>query len=248
MTATARRARGDALDIFRALALFAMVGYHLIWDLSDFGFIGSHAPFTPAMRIYSHTVASMFLLIVGISLALAHQNGAHWRGYFFRLSKVAAAALLVTLASSQFAPGFTIWFGILHLIVAASLFAAPLLFAPIGIGFAVGVAALVIGFSVHVEAFDPPALMWLGIGTYQPWTLDWRPLLPWAGMAWIGLDLGRFALSRFASAPLWTWHAQGKPLHLIAWLGRHSLAFYLLHQLPLFALLYAFAWMLGSNS
>jgi len=239
------RARSDAIDIARALSLVAMTGYHLTWDLAYFHFIAAHAPFTPPMRFASHAIGSSFLFLVGVSLALAHRRGTRWCAYFGRIGKIAAAAALVTVGSIAFAPDYAIWFGILHCVVAASLIAALFLSAPVGVATAAGIAAIVIGASVQSDAFNPPALAWLGLGTDPPWTLDWRPLLPWAGATWIGLDITRVLRARFATAPFWTWRGPTRPARALAWLGRHSLAYYLLHQLVLFGILYPVAWALG---
>ena len=82
-------------------------------------------PFTPQMRLLSHIVASAFLVLVGVSLALAHRNGLNLRAFWRRLAIVAGAAALVTAGSFVFAPSEPITFGILHCIAVASLLAAP---------------------------------------------------------------------------------------------------------------------------
>jgi uncharacterized membrane protein len=237
------RRRRDIVDVFRALALFGMVGYHLTWDFAYFGFVDRHVPFAPLMRVYSHSVASAFLLLVGVSLALAHRNAPRWRAFIWRLMKIVAAASLVTAGSLIFAPEFAIWFGILHCIAAASVIAALFLNAPIGVAFVVGWAAILAAQFIHSADLNAPALVWLGLGTQDPSTLDWRPLLPWAGVAWIGFDLARLALPKIETSGLWLWRAQSAPMRGLAFLGRHSLAFYLIHQLVLLGLLFWVSWL-----
>ena len=78
-------------------------------------------------------------------------------------------------------PGLTIWFGILHCIAAASLLALPLIEAPASASLAGGAAAIALPFFVQSKAFDAPAVLWLGLGEALPNTVDWCPLLPWAG-------------------------------------------------------------------
>ena len=75
--------------------------------------------------------------------------------------------------------------------------------------------------------------MWLGLGTQDPATLDWRPLMPWGGVLLLGLGLARLA------PPLPNWRARLAPLRGLAFAGRHSLAVYLIHQPILIGLLYA---------
>ena len=98
-----------------------MAAYHLSWDLADFRLASPMLPFTPQMRLLSHMVASAFLLLVGVSLALAHRNGLNVRAFWRRLAIVAGAAALVTAGSFVFAPSEPITFGILHCIAVASL-------------------------------------------------------------------------------------------------------------------------------
>jgi uncharacterized membrane protein len=237
------RRRRDIVDVFRALALFGMVGYHLTWDLAYFGFVDRDVPFAPLMRVYSHSVASAFLALVGVSLALAHRDGPRWRAFFWRLVTIGVAAALVTSGSLIFAPEFAIWFGILHCIAAASFFAAPFLKTPIGVAFVVGWAAIVAPQFIHSADLNTPALLWLGLGTQDPSTLDWRPLLPWAGVAWIAFDLARLALPKIETSRLWHWRAKSAAMRGVAFLGRHSLAFYLIHQLVLLGLLFGVSWL-----
>ncbi len=186
-----RLGRVDAVDCARGLALIGMAAFHLSWDLADFRLVSPLLPFTPPMRLLSHTVASVFLALVGVSLALAHRKGFNQPAFWRRLGIVAGAAALVTIGSVVFAPGEGIFFGILHCIAVASLIAAPFVAAPAWASLAVGLAAIAAPFMVHSTLFDPPWLIWLGLGEALPNTLDWRPLLPWAGVVFLGLGLAR---------------------------------------------------------
>ena len=117
------RGRVDAIDCARGLALVGMAVYHLSWDLADFRLASPALPFTPQMRLFSHIVASAFLVLVGVSLALAHRKGLNPRAFWRRFAIVAGAAALVTAGSFVFAPSEPITFGILHCIAVASLLA-----------------------------------------------------------------------------------------------------------------------------
>ncbi|MGD1036006.1 MAG: heparan-alpha-glucosaminide N-acetyltransferase [Roseiarcus sp.] len=230
-----------AIDVARGASLVGMGVYHLIWDLADFGFVSAGAPFAPAMRIFSHGVASAFLALVGVSLALAHPNGLSRRAFARRFATIAGAALLVTLASLFVDRDEPILFGILHCIAIASLVAAPFVGAPAWTALAAGALALAAPLLIASEAFDSPALIWLGLGTVAPRTLDWRPLLPWAGVALVGFALARVALPRLARSPLALWRPAAFPARALGFAGRHSLAIYLAHQPILFASLFALA-------
>ena len=226
--------RVDAIDCARGVALIGMALYHLSWDLADYQLVPPMLPFSPPMRLFSHAVACTFLALVGVSLALAQRNRLNLPAFLRRLAIVAAAAALVTVGSLIFAPGEGIWFGILHCIVAASVLALPFIEAPAFASLLVGAAAIVIPFFVHSPLFDPPALLWIGLGKALPNTLDWYPLLPWAGVVLIGLGLSLLpgVLGRIASPK--RWRASSGPARAVCFAGRHSLAFYLGHQLILF--------------
>ena len=225
-----RSGRVDAVDLGRGLAIAGMVVYHLSWDLADFRLVSPDLPFAPGMRLLSHTVASVFLALVGVSLALAHHNGFDRRAFWRRFGIVAGAAALVTVATFIAFPGMGVWFGILHCIAVASLIAGPFVSAPAWASLAIGLAAIAAPFVIHSALFDTPWLLWLGLGEALPNTVDWYPLLPWAGVVFLGLSLAqtKAAMARFTSPE--RWRPVSAPSLALCFAGRHSLPIYLLHQ------------------
>jgi uncharacterized membrane protein len=207
-----------------------MAIYHLSWDLADFRLAPPMLPFTPEMRLLSHIVASAFLALVGVSLALAHRKGLNPHAFWRRLAIVAGAAALVTAGSSVFAPSEPITFGILHCIAVASLIAGPFVNAPAWASLAMGLAAIAAPWLGRSTFFDPPWLLWLGLDEALPNTLDWRPLLPWAGVVFLGLAAARLpgVLETLTSAK--RWRSRSAPTRAICFAGRHSLPIYLIHQ------------------
>jgi uncharacterized membrane protein len=238
-----RSGRIDAVDCARGLALIGMAIYHLSWDLADFRLGPPMLPFTPQMRLLSNTVASVFLALVGVSLALAHRNGLKFRAFWRRLAIISGAAALVTLGSLGFAPNEPIYFGILHCIASASIIAGLLVAASAWASLAIGLAAIAAPFLIRSPLFDPPWLLWLGLGEALPNTLDWRPLLPWAGVVFLGLGAARLpGVLRWLTSPD-RWRERSAPARAICFAGRYSLPIYLVHQPILIGLLTALtAW------
>jgi uncharacterized membrane protein len=235
-----------AIDVARGLSLVGMGVYHLIWDLAHFGLVPASLPFAPAMRLLSHGVASAFLALVGVSLALAHPHGLRRAAFARRFATIAGAALLVTLATFLLDRDEPILFGILHCIAIASLIAAPFVGAPAWAALAAGALALAAPLALTSESFNSPALIWLGLGTVAPASLDWRPLLPWAGVVLVGLALARASLPRLAGWRWTQWRPAAAPGRALRFAGRHSLVIYLVHQPILFACLFALAHLSGA--
>ena len=237
--------RFDALDVARGLALVAMAAYHLTWDLAYFGVVERTTPFTPPMRLASHAIGAAFLALAGFSLALAHRNGFRARPFLTRLARIVAAASLVTGASYVMAPQAIIGFGILHCIAAASLLAVPFLPRP---GLASAFAAMAAGAALIAAPslwsspdFNTAWWVWLGLGTEPPPTLDWRPLTPWGGVLLLGLGIG------LLRPPLSAWTARAAPARALAFAGRHSLAFYLIHQPVMIGVLWSALSLTGAS-
>jgi uncharacterized membrane protein len=78
---------------------------------------------------------------------------------------------------------------------------------------------------------------WLGLISRKPITEDYAPLFPWLGVMCWGLASGQWVLRHRAVAALERWSAalcRGNPaapaMRGLAWMGRWSLSYYMLHQ------------------
>ena len=233
------RSAGRALwlDVARGGALIAMVAYHFSFDLLLFGMadwpVGSH----PAWRTFAAAIASTFLFSAGVSLGYAHGAGIRWHPFLRRLAILAACAALVTIGTMATMPA-PIYFGILHAIATFSVLALPFLRAPVWL--TVGAAILVL-FAPTVLAspfFNAGVFYPLGLAEVRPFTFDYEPIFPWFSVVLLGVAFARLR-------PLPQMRSEAEPvgpiLGALAFLGRHSLIVYILHQPILFGLFMGFA-------
>jgi len=231
-------ARLPLIDAARGAAVVAMVIYHFSWDLRYFGYIAADVEGALGWRMFAHATAGAFLFIVGVSLVLASRGGFDSRKFLRRLGTIVAAALTITVVTWLMFPDSYIFFGVLHHIALASVLGLAFLRLPILIVIAAAIACFFAPPLLAAPIFDRPALLWIGLETEFPRTNDFVPLLPWFGMALLGI----------AAARLWPILVRKnypvlrlRPPWQLVWAGRHSLLIYLLHQPILFGSVYAFA-------
>ncbi len=232
--------RIEALDLARGLALAAMAVFHFAWDLEFFGYAPAGMTREFGWMLFARSIASSFLFLVGVGLFLAHGQALRTRPFLRRLAMIAAAALLITIATRFATPSTFIFFGILHQIALASVLGLVFLRLPVML--TVLVAALVIALPqlFRHEIFDHPLLWWVGLATVPPRANDYVPLFPWFGPVLLGIAAARLAVASGLDAYLARKSpgAWSQPLQAA---GRHSLAFYLLHQPVLIGGLWLFA-------
>ena len=240
--------RLEAIDALRGLALLGMFAFHLIWDLGYFQLAPPELPYEPGVMGFGHGVAASFLFLVGASLAMASRHGVDASAFWRRLLVICAAAAGVSAATYQLFPESFIFFGILHCIALSSLLALPLLRAPLWMVAVIALAALVAPLLIESTLFDAPAFWWLGLGTREPISNDWRPLLPYFGVVLAGLVAARMLLARGLPAWLTSWRAQTRAGAALVWGGRHSLLVYLVHQPVFLAVLFMVARVVGPQA
>ena len=233
------------VDQARGLCLWAMVAFHLTWDLAHFGWIDSRFPFAPGFRWFGHAIAAGFLLLAGYSLVLARgQDGVSlWRraSFWRRWLRIVVAAAAITLVSLYLFPNAPIFFGILHCVALSSLIALAFVEAPPLLTLLAASLSLAAPLLASPR-FNAPIFWWTGLSSFYPPSNDYRPLFPWLGLVLLGVALGKRA--PYAPAP----YARPLPASearvnsALGFCGRHSLAFYLIHQPILYGLVAALSW------
>ncbi|KAB2842324.1 MAG: DUF1624 domain-containing protein [Burkholderiales bacterium] len=225
--------RLPALDALRGLALLAMAAFHFVFDLNFFGYLRQDFYNDPFWLHARSLILTSFLVLAGFSLSLAQGRADASAGFWRRILRLAAAAALVSFGSWLAFPASWIYFGVLHFLLVASLLAWPL----VRLGYwnlLFALALIALGNGPAFPAFASPWLHWLGFAPSKPITEDYVPLAPWLAAVLVGMVC---AGAKAGWLPAQLARYSGAAPRGLAWLGRHSLGFYILHQPVFFALL-----------
>jgi uncharacterized membrane protein len=231
------------IDSLRGIAIIMMIAFHLLFDMNHFAKAGFDL-YSGFWFLLGRAAAVTFLFLVGLSLTLSYsrtrkQGKAGFSKYLRRGIRIFLYGLIITLITWAVLPQGAIWFGVLHLIGLSIILAYPLLRKGFLVLF-LGIAIIIIGLYMQNFTFNFLWLLWLGLRPLAFYTFDYLPLLPWFGVVLIGVFFGnllypdykrRFRIRNLSGFP---------PLRGLAFLGRHSLIIYLLHQPVLLGLLYLF--------
>jgi uncharacterized membrane protein len=234
-------ARFDSIDALRGLAIVWMTVFHFCFDLDHFHFIDADFHNDGFWTWQRSAIVSLFLFCAGLGQAVAVEQGQDSRRFWKRWAQVAGCALLVTAGSYLVFPRTFIYFGVLHGI------ALMLLVVRFTAGWgrwlwlagALAIALEFIAPQVHstwgsADFLNEKGWNWLGLVSRKPLTEDYVPLLPWLGVMWWGMAAGQWLLRRRRALLATPLPAAAGPL---AWLGRWSLSWYMLHQPLLFGFL-----------
>jgi len=229
--------RHDTIDALRGAAIVWMTAFHFCFDLNYLGWLREDFYRDPFWTGQRTAIVSLFLFCAGLGQAVAVGQGQAWPRFWRRWAQVAGCALLVSAGSYLMFPGSFIYFGVLHGI------ALMLIIVRLTVGWgrwlwlagAIAIAMKFLAMQAHqagwagaaAEALDSPWLNWLGLVGRLPVTEDYVPLVPWLGVMWWGMAAGQWLLAR---RPGWVARAMPAALAPLCWLGRHSLAWYMLHQ------------------
>ena len=235
---TAAKLRLIPLDVARTLAVVCMVIFHFTFDLALFGKIPPGTMSDPFWYYFARTIAGSFLFLSGVSLWLAHGQAIRWPAFRNRWAKLAAAAVLLTIASIWLVPGGPIWFGILHAMAATALIGLLALRLPWPVTLALAALIFAAAWGPHFPALDPLWLVWIGLAENRPMMGDYVPLIPWTAPALVGI-----AFARALRPETWPMQAPSRLLHRLTFPGRHSLIIYLVHQPLLFGCFNAWLWL-----
>jgi len=229
------------IDVVRGIAILMMILFHTLFDISFFGIAPVNVS-SGFWHYFAYATASLFLVVVGVSLVISHARAEQKfsgfllaKKYFLRGAGIFSLGLLVTLGTWLYLrEGFVI-FGILHLI-GISIMLSPFFFRFRQWNIIPGITCIAIGLWV-TSGPGPMYLLPFGIHPANFMSVDYTPLFPWFGVVLCGMGVGEFLYPsgkrRYSIRSL-----PGFLVTPLSCAGRHSLVIYLVHQ-PVIVILLA---------
>ncbi len=208
------RGRIWILDAARGGAVAAMVVFHALFDIKFFLGYNFFADYPNIWKFGAWIITATFMLCVGASMEV---SGGGKRGFLRRQMRIGLGAVAVSLGTYLVLPDWWVRFGVLHCIFFGS-FVCWLLVGRSGVAVVLGALVLIGGYFFPGGALPPRP---------SGPSLDYVPLIPWLGVALVGMGAGNF-LRKMAGVDGRS--RRGGWGGGFLWLGRHSLAIYLLHQ------------------
>ncbi len=209
------------LDILRAVAVIWMIIFHVTYDMRMFGL--NQINFTDGFWFaFPRIIAGTFLFCVGIALNYTHQERVKTPALLKRLKKLGLAALAVSIGTYIAFPQQWVYFGTLHCILAGSLLGAFFVHRRKE-AFVLMLMILILQYAI---GFD---IKWVSSVLKRP-SMDFIPIYPWFWVILLGLLVGPY-LSRMPFL------MSLRTPRFFDFLGRHSLAIYLVHQPLIFGIL-----------
>jgi len=237
-------ARFWEVDFLRGWAIIMMILFHSVFDLDYFG-VWEVDIYRGFWFYFARLTASLFLLLVGVSLVLSYSRAerqARSEQFRFRLFKrgiwIFSLAMGITVVTYLLLGNGFIIFGVLHLIGVSLLLAYPFLKLHRGLDAIFGLLFILVGIYFQNLSVSYPWLLWLGLAPPEFYSLDYFPIFPWSGVILVGIALGDLlyrGYRRKIALPDLSGSSSVKPF---AFLGRNSLAIYLIHQPVLIILFY----------
>ena len=224
-----KQSRVVALDIYRAFGVIFMVLFHFTYDLHHFGFTTLDTTQNTFFIYFRTLIVSIFMSAVGMSLYLAYSKGFNVRKYVKRLGLLAVASVAISVVTYFMFPHTWIYFGVLHMILVASLIGpffvkTPNISGVLGL-IIVGLYLAGVRMRPLFEALQQPLGLPLGH------TEDLAPLIPWFGAVLLGIFLMHHNI--FKSIQF----QENSATQYLSVIGQHSLLIYLAHQPLLFGIL-----------
>ncbi len=234
-------ARFASIDALRGIAIVWMTVFHFCFDLGYFGHIRQDFYSDPFWTWQRTAIVSLFLFCAGLGQAVAVDQHQDARRFWKRWAQVAGCALLVTAGSWFVFPQSFIYFGVLHgialMLVIVRFTSGWGRWLWLAGAVAIGLKFAAVGLHAAwpaVDVLNTKPWNWVGLVSRRPRTEDFVPLIPWLGVMWWGMAAGQCLLRSHRDLLVRPIPRAAAPL---AWMGRWSLTWYMLHQPILFGIL-----------
>ena len=232
-----RQRRLWEVDTLRGIAIVMMVLFHFVWDLSFFGLYQANVLVGP-WQTFARGIATTFTFVMGVSLTLSYSRemgrSGHplpFKRYFLRGLRIFGWGMVITVATYFFVGRQFVVFGILHKLGLSTILAYPFLSLNRWISLVAGILVIAAGvYIVDPLRSESPWFLWLGLKQVGRSMVDFYPLLPWFGVALIGIFVGYSLYPGGRRRFAWPDLGQVAPVRGLRFLGRHSLLIYLIHQ------------------
>lgn len=229
------------LDMLRGLAVVMMVIYHLLFDLSYLGGYNINV-YSGFWLHFAQATASIFIVLAGISLTISCSRAVEMGRNPFPLVLrrglwIFSLGMVITLVTYLLFREEFIVFGVLHFLGVSLVLAYPFLRLRF-MNLIAGIGIISAGPYIQSLSISSPWLLWLGLVPKDFYTLDYFPLIPWFGLVLVGVFLGNELYGGQRRRGILLNLHPHLPLSLLTFLGRNSLAIYLIHQPVLITILY----------
>ena len=227
--------RIEGLDILRGFAIVLMIIFHLSYDLNYFGFVDINITSDPFWLNFRSFIVTLFLIVVGISLALTHKNGIKWQKIKKRVVVLFLASSGITLITYIIFPKKWVYFGILHSILILSIIALP--FINRGYLSLFLAVIIIVGYNFFNMNMHPLFNILKNPLHLPAHTVDLAPIIPWFSVVLIGVAIVAFNWHKKIFRPN-IFNSITKFHTTLKFLGRHALLIYLIHQPILFGIVW----------
>ena len=200
--------RINYIDYLKVVALLLMTFYH--YEFITFFFSGFQL--TQIHEVLGFIARFLFLFLFGVHYRTYTAAGAS------KFLKLALAALIITLFSTVFFPSYTIVFGVIHFFLVCSLlfrFYQKFLYV---LGY-LSVMSLFIQFPYASNNW----FLILGFTTSDFMSFDYFPIFPYFSYVFAGIAFNDYFISK-NKIPF-----DLPKSHLVRFVAKHSLLYYLLH-------------------
>lgn len=205
------------IDFLRGIALVLMIYFHVIFDLREF--YNLPVSYSSGINYFiGKTAAILFMLVSGVSCSISRSN-------LKRGARVMGAALVISLVTHLYDPGYGVKFGILHFLGTCLLLSPLILRLNPYVLICLGTIAIPLGNFFAGISTSNDFLFPVGITSGAFISSDYYPILPWIGIFLYGSALGKLLYKKKRS--IFRFNISS---NIISMIGRHTLIIYLIHQ------------------